>query len=96
MHKLALGQPFSYRKELFRIGLGWKLHEPWEKVSPKTPQNIINADFQIASMELLYALGCIDDAGSLTRPLGEQMSEFPVPATLSKILLSSQQFGWAC
>jgi len=43
-------------------------------------------------MELLYALGSIDDAGSLTSPLGEQMSEFPVHPTLSKMLLTSQDF----
>ena len=32
----------------------------------------------IASMELLYALGALDDRGLLTRPLGEQMSEIPI------------------
>lgn len=47
----------------------------------------------VASLELLYALGAIDDSGQLTRPLGEQMSELPIHPTLSKMLLSSGQFG---
>ena len=40
----------------------------------------------IASMELLYALGALDDKGHLTRPLGEQMSEIPISPILSKVL----------
>jgi ATP-dependent RNA helicase DDX35 len=47
----------------------------------------------IASLELLYALGAVDDSGRLTRPLGEQISELPIPPTLSKMLFSSGEFG---
>jgi HrpA-like RNA helicase len=43
-------------------------------------------------MELLYALGAIDDRGQLTKGLGEQMSEFPIHPTLSKMLLTSGQY----
>ena len=37
----------------------------------------------IASLEVLYALGALDDAGKLTKPLGEQMAEFPIHPSLS-------------
>jgi ATP-dependent RNA helicase DDX35 len=47
----------------------------------------------IAALELLYALGAVDDNGDLTRPLGEQMAELPIHPTLSKMLLSSGQMG---
>ena len=46
----------------------------------------------ISCLELLYALGAIDDNGQLTRPLGENMAEMPIHPTLSKMLLSSGQF----
>ena len=47
----------------------------------------------IACMELLYALGALDDKGKLTKPLGEQMSELPINPTLSKMLFNSGEFG---
>ena len=47
----------------------------------------------IACLELLYALGAIDDAGALTRPLGENMCELPVHPTVAKMLLGSGDFG---
>ena len=47
----------------------------------------------IASMELLYALGALDDKGQLTQPLGEQMSALPINPTLSKMLFNSGEFG---
>ncbi len=47
----------------------------------------------IASLEVLYALGAVDDRGRLTDPLGERMSELPIHPTLSKMLLSSGEFG---
>ena len=37
----------------------------------------------IASLEVLYALGALDDTGKLTKPLGEQMAEFPIHPSLS-------------
>ena len=47
----------------------------------------------IACLELLFALGAIDDRGVLTTPLGEHMAELPIHPTLSKVLLSSGEFG---
>eukprot|EP00088_Acartia_fossae_P056841 TRINITY_DN6624_c0_g1_i2.p1 TRINITY_DN6624_c0_g1~~TRINITY_DN6624_c0_g1_i2.p1 ORF type:complete len:603 (-),score=122.07 TRINITY_DN6624_c0_g1_i2:78-1886(-) len=47
----------------------------------------------ICAMELLFALGAIDDNGDLTKPLGEQMAELPVAPTISKMLLSSGEMG---
>ena len=47
----------------------------------------------IAAIELLYALGALDDRGELSQPLGEQMSELPIHPTLAKMLLSSGEMG---
>ena len=44
-------------------------------------------------MELLYALGALDDKGRLTTPLGEQMSELPIAPTLSKMLFNAGEFN---
>ena len=63
--------------------------------------NIVRFDFPsapparnlICAMELLYALGGIDEEGHLTKPLGEQMAELPIAPTLSKMLLVSGEMG---
>ena len=63
--------------------------------------NIVRFDFPsappsrnlIAAIELLYALGALDDRGELSQPLGEQMSELPIHPTLAKMLLSSAEMG---
>jgi len=47
----------------------------------------------ICAMELLFALGAIDEAGNLTKPLGENMAELPIAPTLSKMLLVSGEMG---
>jgi len=59
--------------------------------------NILRFDFPsppparhlVASLELLYALGAIQDGGHLTEPLGAIMAEFPVHPLLSKTLIIS-------
>ncbi|XP_005103973.1 probable ATP-dependent RNA helicase DHX35 [Aplysia californica] len=56
-------------------------------MSPPPAQNMVRG------LELLYALGAIDDAGNLTSPLGLQMVEFPLSPSFSKMLLSSGEFG---
>lgn len=47
----------------------------------------------IQGLELLYALGAIDETSQLTDPLGVQMAEFPLPPMHSKCLLKSAEFG---
>ncbi|PAV67914.1 hypothetical protein WR25_21939 isoform A [Diploscapter pachys] len=47
----------------------------------------------IQGLELLYALGAIDERSALTEPLGVQMAEFPLPPMHSKCLLTSSEFG---
>ncbi|XP_023332276.1 probable ATP-dependent RNA helicase DHX35 isoform X2 [Eurytemora carolleeae] len=47
----------------------------------------------ICAMELLFALGGIDEDGELTKPLGEQMAELPISPTISKMLLVSGEQG---
>ncbi|KAI5784672.1 P-loop containing nucleoside triphosphate hydrolase protein [Geopyxis carbonaria] len=45
------------------------------------------AELMARALELLYALGALDDYAKLTRPLGTRMAELPVPPMLAKILL---------
>nr|XP_050855532.1 probable ATP-dependent RNA helicase DHX35 [Vespula vulgaris]XP_050855534.1 probable ATP-dependent RNA helicase DHX35 [Vespula vulgaris]XP_050855535.1 probable ATP-dependent RNA helicase DHX35 [Vespula vulgaris] len=47
----------------------------------------------IAGMELLYALGAIDNDGELTTPLGMTMAEMPLEPTFGKCLIVSGQMG---
>ncbi|GFR13080.1 probable ATP-dependent RNA helicase DHX35 [Trichonephila clavata] len=47
----------------------------------------------ISAIELLYALGALDDNGALTSPLGVQMAEFPLHPMFSKLLLVSSEFN---
>lgn len=51
------------------------------------------AQLMLQGVELLYALGAIDENASLVDPLGSQMAEFPVDPMLSKMLLTSGDFG---
>ncbi|XP_065827461.1 probable ATP-dependent RNA helicase DHX35 [Oscarella lobularis] len=51
------------------------------------------AKSMIRALDLLYALGALDDAGNLTNPLGLQMSEFPLHPMFAKMLLVSGDFG---
>lgn len=55
-------------------------------LSPPPAQNMVRG------LELLYALGALDDNGNLTSPLGFQMAEFPLPPMFSKMLLVSGDF----
>ncbi|KAG8200740.1 hypothetical protein JTE90_022345 [Oedothorax gibbosus] len=47
----------------------------------------------ISAIELLYALGALDENGALTTPLGVQMAEFPLHPMFSKLLLVSGEFS---
>lgn len=51
--------------------------------SPPPAENLLLA------LELLYALGTIDDKGELTSPLGTTMAEFPLPPLHAKTLISA-------
>ncbi|KAI1309353.1 putative ATP-dependent RNA helicase DHX35 [Halotydeus destructor] len=63
-------------------------------------RNILSFEFptkpskqhMISGIELLYALGAIDESGELIQPLGMQMAEFPLHPMFAKMLLSSEQF----
>ncbi|CAI2349570.1 unnamed protein product [Caenorhabditis sp. 36 PRJEB53466] len=52
-------------------------------LSPPPSWSMING------LELLYALGAVDETSALTSPLGVQMAEFPLPPMHSKCLLKS-------
>lgn len=46
----------------------------------------------IRALEQLYALGALNDLGQLTK-LGRKMAEFPIDPQLSRILISSSEYG---
>lgn len=50
------------------------------------------ADTLIRSLEQLYALGALNNAGELTK-IGRQMAEFPTDPMLAKAILAADQFG---
>lgn len=62
--------------------------------------DLINFDFMdappvqtlIVALEQLYYLSALDDEGLLTK-LGRKMAEFPLEPPLSKMLLTSVDFG---
>ena len=62
--------------------------------------DLVNFDFMdpppantiMRSLEMLYALGALNDKGELTR-LGRRMAEFPTDPQLAKMLLASEMFG---
>ena len=51
------------------------------------------AQNMIRGLELLYALGALDEHGKLVDPLGINMAEFPTDPMIAKMLLSSGEFG---
>jgi len=51
------------------------------------------AQSMIRGLELLYALGAVDQHGKLVDPLGTNMAEFPTDPMIAKMLLSSGDFG---
>ncbi|XP_003384417.3 PREDICTED: probable ATP-dependent RNA helicase DHX35 [Amphimedon queenslandica] len=51
------------------------------------------AESLLQGLELLYALGALDDEGKLTNPLGMQMAEFPLNPMFARMLLLSESFG---
>ncbi|KAK0385851.1 hypothetical protein NLU13_7028 [Sarocladium strictum] len=62
--------------------------------------NVVQFDFLTAppselmskALELLYALGALDEYAKLTRPLGFRMAELAVEPMMAKVLLSSPLF----
>lgn len=63
--------------------------------------NVVQFDFLTAppaelmskALELLYALGALDEYAKLTRPLGFRMAELAVEPMMAKVLLSSPTFS---
>ena len=51
------------------------------------------AELLLHALELLHALGALDDAGALTSPLGERLAEFPCEPQLGKALLAAFDYG---
>jgi ATP-dependent RNA helicase DDX35 len=51
------------------------------------------AELVIGALELLFALGAIDDYAKLTRPLGTRMAEISVEPMMAKVLLAAPSFA---
>ncbi|KAG6868228.1 hypothetical protein C0993_006004 [Termitomyces sp. T159_Od127] len=58
----------------------------FEFISPPPGETLMRA------LELLYALGALNDRGELTK-LGRRMAEFPVDPMLSKAIISSERYS---
>ncbi|KAF5382708.1 hypothetical protein D9615_002811 [Tricholomella constricta] len=58
----------------------------FEFISPPPGETLMRA------LELLYALGALNDRGELTK-LGRRMAEFPVDPMLSKAIISSEKYS---
>ena len=58
-------------------------------IDPPPEENLIRA------LEMLYALGAIDEDGQLTRPVGMQLAELPVEPQMGKALLVAAAMGCA-
>ena len=50
------------------------------------------AECMVRGLELLFALGALDEKGKLTDPLGKKIAEFPFNPMYVKILLESEKF----
>lgn len=70
--------------ELLKLGIDDLVH--FDFMDPPAPETLMRA------LELLNYLGALDDEGSMT-PLGNKMAEFPLDPQLSKMLISSVDFG---
>ncbi|KAH7153120.1 P-loop containing nucleoside triphosphate hydrolase protein [Dactylonectria macrodidyma] len=51
------------------------------------------AELMSKALELLYALGALDEYAKLTKPLGSRMAELAVEPMMAKTLLSAPSFG---
>ena len=51
------------------------------------------AELIVRALEILYALGAVDDYAKLTRPLGVRMAEISVEPMMAKVLLSASTMG---
>ncbi|CAH0775215.1 unnamed protein product [Bemisia tabaci] len=71
--------------QLKALGISNILRFPFP--SPPPAKNVLSA------LELLFALGALDERGNLTEPTGLQMAEFPLPPLYSKALLVSGDMG---
>lgn len=69
---------------LLSLGINDLIH--FDFVDPPASETLIKA------LELLYALGALNDKGQLTK-IGRQMAEFPTDPMLAKALLSSEKFN---
>ncbi|CAM9160360.1 unnamed protein product [Choristocarpus tenellus] len=71
--------------QLKAMGIDDILH--FEFLSPPSAEAMIRA------LELLYALGALDEDCHLTEPLGTTIAEFPVEPCVAKFLTASWDFG---
>ena len=71
--------------QLKHLGIDNIVHFEW--LSPPPAANMLKA------IELLYALGALDEDAKLTSPLGTRLAELPLEPQLGKALLVSGELG---
>jgi len=82
MQRCHLSYPLLQLKAL---GIRNLLRFPY--LSPPTSKNMIQG------LEMLFALGALNEKGDLTSDIGVKMAEFPLPPMFSKTLLHSISLG---
>ena len=88
----AAATPEMQRSELSRVvlqlkSLGVDNIMSFDWIAPPPAEAMVRA------LELLRALGALDDQARLTRPVGEHMAEIPLHPTQAKALLASTELG---
>jgi len=90
----AVSVPEMQRSELSRVilqlkALGIDSIMSFDWIAPPSPEAAVRA------LELLHALGALDEEGRLTSPVGLHLAEIPLHPTVSKALLVSGELGCA-
>jgi ATP-dependent RNA helicase DDX35 len=62
----------------------------FEFISPPTEENVVK------SLELLFALGALDERTELTKEIGYKLVEFPLDPKLGTVLLNSNREEYKC
>nr|CCA19992.1 LOC100004107 protein putative [Albugo laibachii Nc14]CCA23294.1 LOC100004107 protein putative [Albugo laibachii Nc14] len=77
------------RLVLYLLSMGVQDLARFDFVSPPSPEALIRA------LEMLYALGAIDDQGRLMEPIGRHLAEFPLEPEIGRMLLASVEYHCA-
>lgn len=74
------------RVVLYLLSMGVQDLARFDFICPPSPEALIRA------LEMLYALGAVDDQGGLIEPIGRHLAEFPLEPEIGRMLLASVQY----